>query len=191
MRIFNQKKSGFKAVETKKYDENQHNAKYWSLLQPEIQTFLLHPFLHQIPSSKREKLTKIKYANNLLTVYSYQCVTVTPSVTVTTCKWLAGTPLIQIAAWTFFWDRHRSWWHIKIVLLSPQLHLCMQWILLWKGIFPIWQFDQSRVICNTLSSALNPKKCTVLLDDLVPWALGTEISFCLFRILFEIDVVLW
>ena len=32
MRIFNQKKSGFKAVETKKYDENQHNAKYWSLL---------------------------------------------------------------------------------------------------------------------------------------------------------------
>jgi hypothetical protein len=32
MRISNQKKSGFKAVETKKYNANQHNAKYWSLL---------------------------------------------------------------------------------------------------------------------------------------------------------------
>ena len=32
MRISDQKNSGFKAVETKKYDANQHNAKYWSLL---------------------------------------------------------------------------------------------------------------------------------------------------------------
>jgi len=32
MRTSDQKKSGFKAVETKKYDANQHNAKCWNLL---------------------------------------------------------------------------------------------------------------------------------------------------------------
>jgi hypothetical protein len=86
VRISDQNKSGFKDVETKKYDANQHNAKYWGLL-PVLAVLCcsmkFSPFSHTHFCTKS---FAVKGGNELNLTYFYMQITFDSVVLVAMCN---------------------------------------------------------------------------------------------------------